>query len=61
MRARGMPVPDSTQPGAGGAGSPKTAVQDAKISIWEGVYTEAQAVDVARLLLRENTRRIFNV
>ena len=43
MRAKGMPVPDSTQPGAGGAGSPKTAVQDAKISIWEGVYTEAQA------------------
>jgi glucuronate isomerase len=26
-----------------------------------GIYTEAQAVDVARLLLRENTRRIFNV
>ena len=43
MRARGMPVPDSTQPGAGGAGSPKTAEQDAKMSIWEGVYTEAQA------------------
>jgi mono/diheme cytochrome c family protein len=38
-----MPVPESTQPGAGGAGSPKTAVQDAKISIWDGVYTEAQA------------------
>ena len=26
-----------------------------------GVYTEAQAVDTARLLLRDNVRRIFNV
>jgi ankyrin repeat protein len=43
MKAKGLAVPDSTQPGAGGAGSPRTAVQDAKISIWEGVYTEAQA------------------
>ena len=26
-----------------------------------GVYTEAQAVDLARLLLRDNVRRVFNV
>ncbi len=43
MKERGMPVPDSTQPGAGGAGSPRTAVQDARMSIWDGVYTEEQA------------------
>ena len=43
MRAKGLPVPDSTQPGAGGAGSPRTAAQDAKVSIWDGVYTDAQA------------------
>ena len=43
LRERGMPVPDSTQPGAGGAGAPRTAVQDARSTIWEGVYTEAQA------------------
>ena len=43
MRERGLPVPDSTQPGAGGAGSPRTAVQDARSTIWEGVYTDEQA------------------
>jgi mono/diheme cytochrome c family protein len=43
MRERGLPVPDSTQPGATGAGAPRTAVQDARSSIWDGVYTEAQA------------------
>ena len=43
MRERGMPVPDSTQPGAGGAGSPRLAVQDARSTIWDGVYTEEQA------------------
>jgi glucuronate isomerase len=26
-----------------------------------GVYSEAQAIGLARLLLRENTQRIFNV
>jgi glucuronate isomerase len=26
-----------------------------------GVYSESQAVDLARLLLRDNARRIFNV
>jgi glucuronate isomerase len=26
-----------------------------------GVYSEAQAVDLAQLLLRDNARRIFNV
>ena len=43
LRERGLPVPDSTQPGAGGAGAPRTAVQDARASIWDGVYTESQA------------------
>jgi ankyrin repeat protein len=43
MRERGLPVPDSSQPGATGAGAPRTAVQDARSSIWDGVYTEAQA------------------
>jgi ankyrin repeat protein len=43
MRERGLPVPDSTQPGAGGAGSPRTAVQDARSTIWDGVYTDEQA------------------
>jgi ankyrin repeat protein len=43
MRDRGMPVPDSTQPGAGGAGAPRTAVQDARVTIWDGVFTDAQA------------------
>jgi mono/diheme cytochrome c family protein len=43
MRDRGMPVPDSTQPGAGGAGAPRTAAQDARSTIWDGVFTEAQA------------------
>jgi ankyrin repeat protein len=43
MRERGLPVPESTQPGATGAGAPRTAVQDARSSIWDGVYTEAQA------------------
>ena len=43
LRERGLPVPDSTQPGAGGAGAPRTAVQDARSSIWDGVYTDAQA------------------
>lgn len=42
MRERGMAVPESTQPGAGGAGAPRTA-QDTKQSIWDGVYTDAQA------------------
>jgi mono/diheme cytochrome c family protein len=36
-------VPDSTQPGAGGAGSPRTAVQDTRSTIWDGIYTEEQA------------------
>jgi mono/diheme cytochrome c family protein len=43
MRERGMPVPDSTQPGAGGAGAPRTAAQDARSTIWDGVFTDAQA------------------
>jgi ankyrin repeat protein len=43
MRARGMPVPESTQPGAGGAGAPRTAAQDARSTIWDGVFTDAQA------------------
>ena len=43
LRERGLPVPDSTQPGAGGAGAPRTAVQDARSTIWDGVYTDAQA------------------
>ncbi len=43
MKSRGMPVPDSTQPGAGGAGAPRTAAQDAKSTIWDGVFTEEQA------------------
>jgi ankyrin repeat protein len=43
MRERGLPVPDSTQPGATGAGAPRTAVQDARSTIWDGVYTEDQA------------------
>jgi ankyrin repeat protein len=43
MRERGTPVPESTQPGAGGAGSPRTAAQDARSTIWDGVFTEAQA------------------
>jgi len=43
LRERGMPVPDSTQPGAGGAGAPRTAVQDARSTIWNGVFTEEQA------------------
>jgi ankyrin repeat protein len=43
MRERGMPVPESTQPGAGGAGAPRTAAQDARATIWDGVFTEAQA------------------
>ena len=43
MRARGLPVPDSTQPGATGAGAPRTAAQDARSTIWDGVYTEDQA------------------
>ena len=43
MRDRGMPVPDSTQPGAGGAGAPRTAAQDARSTIWDGVFTDAQA------------------
>ena len=53
MRERGMPVPDSTQPGATGAGAPRTAApasaeatagrQDARLTIWDGVYTEDQA------------------
>jgi ankyrin repeat protein len=43
MRDRGMPVPESTQPGAGGAGAPRTAVQDARATIWDGVFTDAQA------------------
>lgn len=53
MRERGLPVPDSTQPGATGAGGPRTAAptsaeaaagrQEARSSIWDGVYTEAQA------------------
>ena len=53
MRERGLPVPDSTQPGAGGAGSPRTAAptsaeatagrQDTRATIWDGIYTEEQA------------------
>ncbi len=43
LRERGMPVPDSTQPGAGGAGAPRTAEQDARSTIWNGVFTEEQA------------------
>jgi uncharacterized protein len=43
MRERGLPVPDSTQPGATGAGAPRTAAQDARSTIWDGVYTEDQA------------------
>jgi len=43
MRDRGMPVPDSTQPGAGGAGAPRTAAQDARSTIWDSVFTEGQA------------------
>ena len=43
LRDRGMPVPDSTQPGAGGAGAPRTAAQDARSTIWDGVFTDAQA------------------
>jgi mono/diheme cytochrome c family protein len=42
MRERGLPVPESTQPGAGGAGAPRTA-QEAARTIWDGVFTEAQA------------------
>ncbi len=43
LRDRGMPVPDSTQPGAGGAGAPRSAAQDARSTIWDGVFTDAQA------------------
>ena len=43
MRERGMAVPESTQPGAGGAGSPRTAAQDARSTIWDGVFTDVQA------------------
>lgn len=43
MRERGMPVPESTQPGAGGAGSPRTAAQAGGKTIWDGVFTDAQA------------------
>ena len=43
MRERGMKVPDSTQPGAGGAGAPRTAPQETRSTIWDGVFTEVQA------------------
>jgi ankyrin repeat protein/mono/diheme cytochrome c family protein len=46
MRERGMPVPESTQPGAGGAGAPRTAAQEGPSTgstIWNGVFTDAQA------------------
>jgi ankyrin repeat protein len=53
LRERGLPVPDSTQPGASGAGAPRTAApasaeatagrQDARSTIWNGVFTEEQA------------------
>ena len=42
MRERGMPVPESTQPGAGGAGSPRP-VQETRATIWDGVFTDEQA------------------
>jgi mono/diheme cytochrome c family protein len=51
MRERGMPVPESTQPGAGGAGAPRTEAQESpstslgasRLTIWAGVFTDAQA------------------
>lgn len=43
LRERGLPVPESTQPGADGAGAPRTAVQVSGATIWDGVFTEAQA------------------
>jgi mono/diheme cytochrome c family protein len=53
LRERDLPVPDSTQPGASGAGAPRTAApasaeatagrQDARSTIWNGVFTEEQA------------------
>ena len=47
MRARGLPVPRSTQPAsdaAGGAGRrPPRPRGDAPTTIWDGVFTEAQA------------------
>ena len=43
LRERGLPVPDSTQPGAGGAGAPRTAAQETRGTIWDGVFTDAQA------------------
>ena len=43
MRERGMPIPESTQPGAGGAGAPRIAVQESRTTVWDGVFTEAQA------------------
>jgi ankyrin repeat protein len=44
MRVRGLPVPESTQPGSAGAGAPRIeSAQAGRRTIWDGVFTEAQA------------------
>ena len=45
MRERGLPVPDSTQPGASGAGAAHADRRRRTRArpIWDGVYTEEQA------------------
>ena len=43
LRERGLPVPDSTQPGASGAGAPRDRRAGARSTIWNGVFTEEQA------------------
>jgi mono/diheme cytochrome c family protein len=43
LRERGLPVPESTQPGAGGAGAPRVAAQENGATIWDGVFTDPQA------------------
>jgi uncharacterized protein len=55
MRERGMPVPESTTPGRGTAGVASTggAQEKTKVrTIWDGVFTEAQATRGRELYAR---------
>ena len=53
MRERGLPVPPSTQPGgARVAPVASTAAQEGRRSIWDGVFTEAQAARGQRRYLQ---------
>jgi len=44
MRERGLPVPESTQPGGPRVAPIAAAVQETRRTIWDGVFTEPQAM-----------------